>query len=71
MKNGAEKEVLMPKFDFWYGDTIEDVNGASAVFYPNEGVYRGNLYKDEKIVGDYVATDSVAIEKLFPGIFCN
>ena len=59
----------MIKFDFWYNDTLETITGASADFYPNDGIYRGNLFKDGCIVGDYVADDSVEIEDTFPGIF--
>ena len=32
-------------FDFWYGHTFDDVTYADVSFYPNLGVYRGNLYK--------------------------
>lgn len=59
----------MIKFDFWYNDTLETITGASASFYPNEGIYRGNLFKDGRIVGDYVSDNSVEIEDTFPGIF--
>lgn len=56
--------------DFWYGDTKDDVTGGDAYFYPNEGIYRGNLYnKDGKCIGDYIATDSGEIEDLLPNIF--
>ena len=57
------------KIDFWYGDTLETINGASVSFYPNDGEYRGNLYKDGRAVADFIATDSTEIEKAFPGIF--
>ena len=57
------------KIDFWYGDTMEQITGISYSFYPNEGIYRGNLYKNGKPVADYVTTDSAEIEKIVPGIF--
>lgn len=57
------------QFDFWYGDKLEDVTHADAVFYPHAGVYRGNLWKGGKIIGDYCCADSVKIEEFFPGIF--
>lgn len=58
------------KFDFWYGNTLEDVCEADCYFYPNGGYYAGNMYdKNGKIIGDYTATDSVKIGDVFPGIF--
>lgn len=56
------------KIDRWYQS--ERIAYADCYFYPNDGVYRGNLYNAEgKIIGDYVCKDSVEIEKHFPGIF--
>lgn len=56
--------------DFWYGDNMSDVIGASCTFYPNEGIYRGWLFNEAgKIIGDYTSSDSVEIENTFPGIF--
>lgn len=59
----------MLNIDFWYGNNLEDVTGATATFYPNEGLYRGNVFQGSKIIGDYTTTDSVEIENTFPGIF--
>lgn len=57
------------KIDFWYDDR-RDIAYADCTFYPNEGVYRGNIYDASKnIIGDYTAHDSVEIERRFPGIF--
>ena len=57
------------KIDFWFGDTMEQITGISYAFYPNNGEYRGNLYKNGRAVADYVTTDSAEIEKIAPGIF--
>lgn len=58
------------KIDLWYKG--EKIHGADCYFYPNDGVYRGNLYNaDWKIIGDYTSKDSTEIEKRFPGIFGN
>lgn len=58
------------KFDFWYGNTLKDVYKADCYFYPNAGHYAGNMWdKEGKMIGDYTATDSTKIEKVFPGIF--
>lgn len=59
------------RIDMWYGDEFnKDEYGADATFYPNEGVYRGNIYdKSGKAVGDYSCSDSVAIAKELGIIF--
>ena len=58
--------------DFWYGDSKKDIVKVDCYFYPNDGVYRGNIYnKDNKIIGDFTGSDSLKIEKAFPGIFGN
>ena len=51
--------------DMWYGDEFNKYDyDADATFYPNEGVYRGNIYdKTGKRVGDYSCSDSVTLEK--------
>lgn len=59
------------KIDYWYGDGRKNpAVYADCYFYPNDGVYRGNVYDaDGKIIGDFTSTDSVEIGKCFPGIF--
>ena len=60
------------KFDFWYENTKKDIARMDVFFYPDDGHYRGNLYnKNGDMIGDYVTTDSVEIENMFPGIFGN
>lgn len=57
------------KIDYWYNDGRKAVY-ATCTFYPNDGIWRGNVYdSDENIIGDFTSTDSVKIEKRFPGIF--
>jgi hypothetical protein len=53
--------------DMWYGDKFEPMKyGADAYFSDMDCVYYGNIYDDNgKIIGDYSADDSVAIEKNF------
>lgn len=55
----------MIKIDMWYGDNHTEVDKIDIAFYPNNGEYRGNVYKDGKIVGDYVCNDSVELEETF------
>ena len=55
--------------DYWYNDDGQAVY-ADCAFYPNEGVYRGNVYDaNGNMIGDYISDDSVEIERRFPGIF--
>lgn len=57
------------KIDFWYKDDRQ-IAFVDCFFYPNDGLYRGNIYnKDGKAIGDYAESDSTKIEKRFPGIF--
>jgi hypothetical protein len=51
--------------DMWYDDEFnKDDYAVDCTFYPNHGVYRGNIYRlgDGKIVGDYSCSDSAVIE---------
>lgn len=57
------------KIDYWYKDGRHAAY-ADCTFYPNDGVYRGNVYDaNGNIIGDYVSRNSIEIEKHFPGIF--
>ncbi len=51
--------------DMWYGDSYKDATSIDITFYPNDCEYRGNIYKDNKYIGDYSCMDSVALEKTF------
>ena len=54
--------------DIWY--KMEKPVFADCFFYPNEGIYRGNLYnKNGRMIGDYSSTNSIEIEKRFSNIF--
>lgn len=52
--------------DMWYGDKKEGADKIDISFYPGDGVYRGNIWKDGRMIGDYACNDSVTLEKLFP-----
>ncbi len=56
-------------FDFWYNDKLTDVDAISVFFVPDCGVYRGNMYKAGRMVGDFVTSDSLQIEKYFGRVF--
>lgn len=57
--------------DMWYGDKASDADKISVNFYPNDGEYRGNIYKDGRAIGDYVCADSLTIEKVFNQLVFN
>lgn len=61
----------MIKIDMWYGDKPEEADKISILFYPNDGEYRGNIYKNNKIIGDYIASDSIIIENVFKQLVFN
>lgn len=61
----------MVVIDMWYGDLASEAEKIDISFYPNEGRYRGNIYKGGRIVGDYWATCSTALEKRFPHLVFN
>lgn len=53
------------KIDLWYGDSLQDVDKISVSFSDLDCVYRGNLYKKGKCVGDYECDDSVELSRAF------
>jgi len=57
--------------DMWDSDNKweKGVYSADCYFYPHGGdngksIYRGNLYRNGAMFGDYHSTDSVAIERV-------
>lgn len=61
----------MINIDMWYGDNHKEADKINISFYPNAGQYRGNIYIDGKIVGDYTCNDSLELEKSFPQLVFN
>ena len=51
----------MINIDMWYGDKHTEADKIDIAHYPNDGQYRGNIYKDGKMIGDYTCTDSVEL----------
>lgn len=52
--------------DMWFGNTPEEADKITISFYPIDAKYHGNIYKNGKIIGDYVCNDSLLLEKVFP-----
>lgn len=57
--------------DMWYGDDINNVDKIDISFSDIDCVYRGNMYINGKIVGDYETSDSVKLEESFPQLEFN
>lgn len=51
--------------DLWYGDTIRECSGLTYSFSDCDCVYRGNIIKNGRFVGDYTTSDFREIEKLY------
>ncbi len=57
--------------DMWYGDSPKSADRVTISFYANDCVYRGNIFKNGKIIGDYAFNDWRKIEKTFPQLKFN
>lgn len=55
--------------DMWYGNSISEADGIDVYFSDIDCIYRGNIYKDGRMIGDYSCTDSVTLENAFKGLF--
>lgn len=55
----------MIKIDMWYGDSYKEADKIDISFYDQDCEYRGNIYIDGKIIGDYRCNDSVKLQKTF------
>ena len=61
----------MINIDMWYGDKKEDADKIDVFFSDVDCIYRGNIYKEGKAIGDYSCTDSLKLEKAFPQLVFN
>lgn len=61
----------MINIDMWYGNSHKEADKIDVTFYPSDEEYRGNVYKDGKIIGDYVCNDSVELENSFTQLKFN
>ena len=61
----------MLNIDMWYNNAVEESDKITVTFYDIDAMYRGNIYKDNKIIGDYSCNDSVELEKVFPHLTFN
>ena len=61
----------MIKIDMWYGDNHTEADKIDITFYDNACEYRGNIYKNGKMIGDYVCNDSIELEETFNQLHFN
>lgn len=61
----------MINIDMWYNEKISEADRIDITFYPNIGVYRGNIYKNGRAIGDYTCSDSSELEKAFEHLSFN
>ena len=61
----------MINIDMWYGNNIAEVTKIDIGFYDNSGEYRGNIYIDNKTVGDYSTKEYKALENTFKQLVFN
>ena len=55
----------------WYNNAVEEADKITVTFSDIDAMYRGNIYKDNKIISDYSCNDSVELEKAFPQLQFN
>lgn len=56
----------MIKIDMWYEYKPEEVTGINWSFYGYDVVYRGNLHKNGKTIGDFTADTMQEVQEAFP-----
>lgn len=61
----------MINIDMWYGDDHKKADKIDITFCDLDCVYRGNIYINGKIIGDYTCNDSLELEKAFPQLSFN
>lgn len=62
---------MRKSLDMWYGDSPRDADKVDIYFPDLNCIYRGNIYKNGKIIGDYSAGAAQDIEKMFPQLVFN
>lgn len=52
--------------DMWYGDSPRDADRIDIYFSDLDCMYRGNIYRNGRPIGDYTTRDARRIEHMFP-----
>lgn len=61
----------MLKIDMWYGDKLSDVDNIDGSWSDLDLIYRGNLYKNNRIIGDYSCNDISELYKKLDSLAVN
>jgi hypothetical protein len=61
----------MIKLDMWYDDKPKQATKVDIFFNSSYSQYSGNIYKNEKFIGDYVADTVQDIQKKFKHLTFN
>lgn len=61
----------MIQIDMWYDNKPTEADKIDITFNDLDARYRGNIYKQGQIIGDYTCTDSTLLEKVFPQLVIN
>lgn len=61
----------MVNIDFWYKNSLQEITRIDLFFNGYSGLYEGNIYINDKIVGDYSADDSIELERTFSHLHFN
>lgn len=56
----------MISIDMWYKNNPKEITGIDWSFSNLDCVYRGNLYKDGKTIGDFIADTMQEVCRAFP-----
>lgn len=56
----------MINIDIWHKNNPEEITGIDWSFSDLDCVYRGNLYKGGKMIGDYTADTMQEVQEAFP-----
>lgn len=62
---------MRKSLDMWYKDSPLDADKIDIFFSDLDCIYRGNIYKNGEIIGDYSAKETKLIEKMFPQLIFN
>ena len=56
----------MINIDMWHKNNQEEITGIDWSFSDLDCVYRGNLYKGDKMIWDYTADTMQEVQEAFP-----
>ena len=61
----------MINIDMWQGDKHAEADEIDITFYDLDCEYRGNIYINGEMIGDYTCNDSLELENSFSQLHFN